>query len=212
MEGEDVKDGAGQGRRWFLVRHGATVGDSDNRFHGSGDVALSLQGKAQVLALAPFFARVRPVAVVHSPLSRARDSALYLAQALGWKVPFVAKEGLRELDFGKCEGMTRREIEEAFPEFARLWKRGGGFDAFPGGEDLRSFGKRVERAVRELEGDYPSGDLVVVAHKGVLRRVVWTLIGKDRPESREFDPPLGSLSILGEGPGGWVLEESGRIG
>ena len=202
----------GKGCRWFLVRHGATVGDSDNRFHGSGDVALSLQGKVQVQALAPFFQGVRPAALIHSPLSRARDSALYLAQALGWTVPLVAKEDLRELDFGDCEGMTRREIEEAFPEFAQLWKTGKGYDAFPGGENLQAFSARVSRAVREMEREFPGQDLVVVAHKGVLRRVLWTLLGKDRPEVRAFNPPLGSLSILRKGPAGWILEDSGRIG
>ncbi len=202
----------GKGCRWFLVRHGATVGDSDNRFHGSGDVALSLQGKVQVQALAPFFQGVRPAALVHSPLSRARDSALYLAQALGWTVPLVAKEDLRELDFGDCEGMTRREIEEAFPEFAQLWKTGKGYEAFPGGENLQAFSERVSRAVREMEREFPGQDLVVVAHKGVLRRILWVLLGKDRPEVRAFNPPLGSLSILRKGPAGWILEDSGRIG
>ncbi len=201
-----------EGFRWFLVRHGATVGDSDNRFHGSGDVALSLQGKVQVQALAPFFQGVRPAAVVHSPLSRARDSALYLAQAVGWNVPLLPKEGLRELDFGACEGMTRKEIEEAFPEFAKLWKSGEGYDAFPGGENLGEFGDRVSRAVREMEQEFPEKDLVVVAHKGVLRRILWTLLGKERPEVRAFNPPLGSVSILRKGPAGWILEDSGRIG
>jgi len=207
-----VKGPSVEGCRWFLVRHGATVGDSDNRFHGSGDVALSLQGKVQVQALAPFFQGVLPAAVVHSPLSRARDSALYLAQALGWSVPLVVKEELRELDFGDCEGMTRREIEEAFPEFAGIWKSGKKYDSFPGGENLADFGERVARAVREMEGEFPGKDLVVVAHKGVLRRILWTLLGKDRPEVRAFNPPLGSLSILRKEPEGWILEDSGRIG
>ncbi len=204
---------AGGELRWYLVRHGATVGDSENRFHGRGDVALSLQGKAQVEALAPFFLGVRPVVLVHSPLSRARDSALYLARAAGWtQVPLVEKEGLRELDFGRCEGMTRGEIEEAFPEFAALWRTGKGYDSFPGGESLRAFTERVAGAVRELEEEYPRGDLVMVAHKGVLRRVLWALVGREDPGVRSFNPPLGSLTVIRKEEEGWILESAPRIG
>ena len=62
-------------RRIVLLRHGETVGNSRERFHGNSDVALSDEGRAQVRAAAKRLATEVFEVVAASPLRRAWQSA-----------------------------------------------------------------------------------------------------------------------------------------
>ena len=65
-------------RRIVLLRHGDTVGNSRERFHGSGDVALSDEGRDQVRAAGRRLATEVFDLVASSPLRRAWQSAALL--------------------------------------------------------------------------------------------------------------------------------------
>ncbi len=183
--------------RVWLVRHGETEGQSSIRYHGQNDVLLSDLGRQQIRALIPLFAGIDPVRVVHSPLSRAAESARILQKAHGWnQASLQVEERLREISFGHCEGMTAEEIEAAHPEFWAQHQRGEA-DAFPGGESKVTFAARVQRAVREHAESHPSGDLVVVAHRGIVRQSLRELLAlpKALEPEHKFSVRLGSLSV-----------------
>ena len=193
-------------RRWFLIRHGATIGDSDLRFHGISDIPLSTEGEDQMNALSLMLEGIKPQGIIHSPLSRSRQSAEILKKRLGWETPLLEMKGLTEIDFGKCEGLTEQEIKEKFPDFYNDWKVKKNYESFPGGEKLEEFKERVYSVVEELLFKFPEGDLIIVAHKGVLRRILWALVGEEDEEIKTFNPPLGSLSMVEEeNSGRWVL-------
>ena len=107
-----------EGRRLFLVRHGETEGQSSIRYHGRNDVLLSESGRQQARALLGPLAGIRPVAVVHSPLQRARESARILLAGLGLAEELLEEdEDLIEVAFGDIEGMT----EGPFSLMGRFW-------------------------------------------------------------------------------------------
>lgn len=194
-------------RRLWLVRHGETEGQSSVRFHGKNDVPLSELGRVQIRALAPLLRGLEPLAVVHSPLVRASESAAILARAHGWSPTLLQHdERLREISFGDCEGMTAEEIAARFPDFWAKNQRGE-TEGFPGGERRADFAARTAAAAREWMAG-PAGDVVVVAHRGTVRQVLRTLLGvpfecKDpRPDLRVR---LGSLSVARRDPP-WAIE------
>ncbi|MDU6251985.1 MAG: histidine phosphatase family protein, partial [Cutibacterium avidum] len=61
--------------RIVLVRHGETEFNADGRLQGQLDIPLSSVGIAQAEAVAPVIAGMDPVAIVSSPLVRARVTA-----------------------------------------------------------------------------------------------------------------------------------------
>jgi broad specificity phosphatase PhoE len=192
-------------RRLWLVRHGETEGQSSIRYHGSNDVRLSDEGRAQIRALAPLLAGVDFAQVVHSPLQRAAESAAILGERLGLpRERFVVDERLREISFGDCEGMTAEEIAAAHPEF---WSehRAGRADAFPGGESRAHFAARVRAAIRERATGAWAGDLLVVAHRGIVRHGLHALLGEPGHGLDPYAVALGSVSIVRD-DGGWRLE------
>jgi broad specificity phosphatase PhoE len=187
-------------RRLVLVRHGETDGQSSIRYFGSTDVELSAQGRAQMRALASALA-MEPSAidvVVTSPMKRARDSARILAG----RAPVDILDELREIHFGRWEGMTREEIEAMDPILAKDWQAGAEGFEYPGGEARAAFTARVKEGLRRLLA-LPARGAVVVSHKGVIRTIVKELTGEALP--REL-PAVGSLVLVTrDGSGRWFL-------
>ena len=196
----------GSERRLWLVRHGETEGQSSIRYHGSNDVPLSDLGRQQVRELAPLLEGVRFDHVVHSPLCRAAESAALLVAGLRLAPGSVrVDERLREICFGDAEGMTREEIDAAFPTFWADYETGAR-DAFPGGEPRAAFAARVAAAATALAAEPWQGDVLLVAHRGIVKHAICALLGVEDPPLAAFAVELASLSVLREDAGRWQLE------
>ncbi len=199
-------------QRLWLVRHGETTGESSVRYHGSNDVPLSELGRAQVGRLAPLLAGVEFVRVVHSPLSRAAESATILAERLGIaRERLVVDERLREISFGACEGLTRAEIEARFPDFWRDYQANR-LDRFPGGEARHEFATRATAAVADWVQHHAAGDLLVVAHRGIVRMALCHLLGVPPTGHDPFAVALGSLTVVRRDADRWHVELLGECG
>ena len=102
-----------------------------------------------------------------SDLSRAAQTAEPIAGALG--VPLHADPALRERHYGAFEGRTHDELAQQEVEAWGRWRaREPDFELPGGGESLRAFHARVERALLGLAARYPAATVVAVAHGGVL--------------------------------------------
>lgn len=180
--------------RLHLVRHGETEGQSSVRYWGATDVPLSAVGRAQIERLRPLLATAAVSRVVHSPLVRAAEGARILAASLATAPTMVAERDFREIDFGDCEGLTREEIAERHPQWFACWQRGE-VDGFPGGEPFAAFAARVAAAAERVLAGCDRGELLVVAHRGVIRRIAEHLL-RDPEGGERFGTSLGSLSTI----------------
>ena len=105
--------------RVFLVRHGATVLSAEDRFAGATDVELSDEGRKQASGLAERLADEPITAVYASPMKRTRETASILASPHGLNLRAV--DGLREIDHGRWEGLTRAEVEQLHDAEYAAW-------------------------------------------------------------------------------------------
>src|SRR6202008_828978 len=105
--------------RVFMVRHGATVLSAEDRFAGATDVELSDEGREQTRRLAERLSDTKIKAIYASPLGRTIETATILAAPHHLEVQTC--DGLREISHGRWEQLTRREVEERFPEEAAEW-------------------------------------------------------------------------------------------
>src|ERR1700736_1782926 len=108
--------------RVFMVRHGATVLSAEDRFAGATDVELSDEGREQTRRLAERLSGEKIAAVFASPLGRTVETASILAAP--HKLEVQTRDGLREINHGRWEQMTRREVGQKFPEEAAEGERG----------------------------------------------------------------------------------------
>jgi broad specificity phosphatase PhoE len=180
-------------RRLVLIRHGETVGQSSIRFHGSSDIELSDEGRAQMREVARGLRTEVFDLIVASPLRRSWESARILSGG----APVRLEPDFREVDFGRWEGLTREEIEASDPVLYRDWQQKSPDFQFPGGEARAAFRARVDRGLGRLR-DSGAANILVAAHKGLIRVATEALLGAPL----DGDIPLGGAVALTRGANG----------
>jgi broad specificity phosphatase PhoE len=181
--------------RLLLVRHGATTLSAEDRFAGSTDVPLSDEGRHQAAGLA---ARLRhePLAAVYcSPMRRTIETAAIIAEPHG-TAP-VTKPGLREIDHGHWEGLTRQDVESRFGDEYARWDADPFTVAPQGGECGVDVMARALPVIRAIVESHVGQRVLVVSHKATIRLIISSLLGFDARGYRDrLDQAPACLSIL----------------
>ncbi|MFT3958419.1 MAG: histidine phosphatase family protein [Desulfovibrio sp.] len=156
----------------WLVRHGMLPPNPERRMVGARDIPLSAEGREQIRLLAQqFMPKVQGAlgAVICSDLDRCRETAAILLEALPHgRPPQHVEPGLREIDLGLWQGMTKAEIERAWP--GAYAARGQDMAHFcpPQGESFMQAQRRALAAVARWRRLYPGATLLMVSHAGIL--------------------------------------------
>ena len=181
--------------RVFLIRHGATVLSAEDRFAGATDVALSDLGRQQAEGLANRLTNEKIAAVYASPMGRTVETAKILAEP--HNIEIQTRDGLREISHGHWEQLTRREVEERFPEEAAEWEKDPFTFAPQGGESGLAVTARALPVLLELVRQNSGVTILVVSHKATIRLLISSLLGFDPRRYRDnLDLKPASLSIV----------------
>src|SRR5437773_5305390 len=181
--------------RVFMVRHGATVLSAEDRFAGATDVALSDEGREQTRRLADRLSHEKIMAIYASPLGRTVETASILAAP--HKLEVQTRDGFREINHGRWEQMTRREVEEKFPEEAAEWEKDPYTFAPLGGESGLAVTARALPALIELVRANDGRNILVVSHKATIRLLLSSLLGFDPRRYRDnLDQDAAALNIV----------------
>jgi broad specificity phosphatase PhoE len=157
----------------ILVRHGATAFTTSGRYQGHRDEPLSEEGREQARVLgarllSTWSADVTRARVWTSDLMRARETAWL---ALG-RDGFQTDSRLRELSFGRFEGLTAREIEEREPEVYKVWL---GTPEMSGGESLAQLRSRLQHWLDEITNEEA---VLAFTHGGAIRMLLSIVTGE----------------------------------
>ncbi len=163
--------------RVYLVRHGATVLSAEDRFAGSSDVELSAEGRRQAERLAARLSDDPLAAVYASPMRRTVDTASTLAKSHG--IAVETRDGLREIDHGRWEGLRRADVEVRFAQEYAAWQADPYTFAPEGGESGLDVAARALPVVRTIVQAHEGASVVVVSHKATIRLVISALLGID---------------------------------
>jgi probable phosphoglycerate mutase len=181
--------------RLYLVRHGATPLTAEDRFSGAANVYLSDEGRAQVEHLAHRLADDNISAIYSSPLDRTMETASIIARH--HKITPIPNDGLREISHGHWEGLSRKEVEEQFPEEYNTWESDPFTFAPDGGESGISVLARALPVIREFVVTNADKNVLVVSHKATLRLIISSLLGFDTRGYRDrLDQAPACLNIL----------------
>ena len=181
--------------RIYLVRHGATALTEEDRFAGATEVLLSDEGRRQVEALAERLHGDTLDAVYASPLDRTMETA----RAIGAPHGLEPREepDLREIDYGRLEGLTRDEVERDFTEEYDAWQEDPLTVAPEGGESGIQVLARALPVMRRIVQQHRHRSVLVVSLKGTNRLLVSSLLGFDARGYRDrLDQSPAGLTIL----------------
>ena len=147
----------------YIVRHGETVWNVENKICGMTDSPLTEKGcqQARELGRKVKESGVHIDEILYSPLSRAADTAKAVAEATG--LPARCEPRLREQCFGRYEGTPRdgEEFRISKTHFA---------DRYDGGESMMQLAQRIYNLLDELK-EQQDKTYILVAHNGIARVV-----------------------------------------
>lgn len=176
----------------YIVRHGETWANAEQRYLGSLDPALTERGRQQALVLGAQLPRHIDMLIV-SPRVRAVETASILNEGL--KLSPEIMDCFRERDVGVFEGLTQAEARERYPQLwslniTRQW------DAGPTeGESISEVVTRVRDGLAELAWKYPSKSVLLVAH-GFVAKVIRALARGDFSDFYQWQLSNGALLAL----------------
>ena len=180
--------------RLFLVRHGNTKLNSAERFWGQTDVELGAGGVRQAEQLRDRLASEKIDVIYSSNLCRATETARIIAA--NHQADIIICAELREVNFGKLEGLTFKEVSQLYPEVTEAWTKNSPTLKYPGGESVAQLNNRVSKFLKRLEKHTPEETILIVAHSAPLRMLICHLLGIEIQHWRQLRLELASLSIL----------------
>jgi uncharacterized phosphatase len=189
---------------FYLIRHGESEWNAENRLCGRSDVPLSEAGRRQAKSLAE---RLKPMAfeaLYSSPLERALETARLISESVALQP--LPDPRLVELDYGQWEGKTPAEIMENDLKTFRAWEANPAQVAPPDGESGLEAQQRVVSFLDSLAAEHPQGHVLVVFHKTVCRLAICHALGMPPSEyRRRLVLDNAALSIIQARPYGWQL-------
>ncbi len=202
-------------RRVYLIRHGSTELNSEDRIRGQCNVPLSAEGREEIARLAGLLASSNIQFLVSSDLDRAKETAEAVAGPLGASVATTAL--LRPWDVGKFTG---RDAALVTPQLLALARDTPNKPA-PGGESFNSFKSRAFQGVR-VALHASEAPLALVTHHRVERLLASWLAagarsdlelaldvmftrGEPPAHAEQLALPLGELeNVGGSSPGSYA--------
>ena len=205
--------------RLLLIRHGEIDCNRQARFCGITNPPLNKTGRAQAGQLRKLLRRERVhpeqagsprrvhrerVDLVYaSPLRRARETA---AIVFGKRRIFLSPD-LQEINFGKIETLTLREVRERYQSFYRQWLASPEKAKAPGGESVTRCRQRVWRFFHRLTRNKSNQNktIALVMHGGSIKLLLSKILRWGTRGFWSFHPEPASVTTIEYGAGKFCL-------
>lgn len=190
----------------YLIRHGQTDWNAENRLQGQADTDLNETGRNQAWgngrALCELIADPGMFDFIASPMRRTRETMERVRAAMGLDPNgYLTDPRLVEVHFGDWQGHTFAELEAVDPGcFARREADKWGFT--PPGEGAESYAALALRVQPWLEA--LDRDTVCVTHGGVLRAVFLLTGALDANAAAMLTVPQDRILRLRDGALEWL--------
>jgi broad specificity phosphatase PhoE len=148
----------------YLIRHGQTTGDLEDRYGGDYDDHLTEHGKEQSRELAQKLKHSGIEIIFCSPKIRAQETAIIIAKEIDCQVEVV--DDVRERNmYGILTGMVKSEAKEKYPEYVEALKQHR--HSVPESEDYDHFGERIRNALDAIaKSDHQT--IGILSHGGPI--------------------------------------------
>ena len=151
----------------YLIRHGETTGDLEDRYGGAYDDHLTERGHEQIQSTATKLVDTKIEVLLTSPLIRAKETAEIISKELDINVRVL--DGLQERNYGVLGGLTKAEALEKYPEAVEFHKDPRNTD--PQGESWQAFNERVIGTFTAI-AERDKGVVALVSHGGPIKTIL----------------------------------------
>jgi broad specificity phosphatase PhoE len=175
-----------------LVRHAASHGAG--KFLGQKDEPLTAEGRQQLKGLVRKLSKFRFHAVFASDLARAVETARRAARRQN--LALQIRPGLREMHFGRWQGLSWKQIQRRDPRGTNRWLKHFPSQAIPGAEPFRQFKTRVKAELKSIVDANRGRCVLVVTHAGVIRVALADALGMKDENIFRLAQEFCALNVL----------------
>ncbi|MDD2370733.1 MAG: histidine phosphatase family protein [Firmicutes bacterium] len=174
----------------YLIRHGETSWNLEERFQGTTNTDLTKTGLKQGKLLAKSLERTTFKNIYTSPLNRARITAEFI----GDKTNCIVQEDLdfKEISFGDWEGLTTTQIRNKYPWMDKWFIDPSLYD-IPNSDNLNEEKNRLKERLIKIANESKGHNTAIVSHAGIIRLSL--LAALDLPLSYYWRFVFGNTSI-----------------
>jgi broad specificity phosphatase PhoE len=179
---------------FYIMRHGETVANIEGIVAGVLDTPLTQRGREQAEKVRAILTALsfKPKLIVHSDLSRTRDTATIINEKM--KLPVLEKASISERNLGDWAGIPLKDYFDRCKSGLQPLN----------GEAMEAFEHRVMRGFGEIL-DLSNEPILIITHAGVFRAFV-TYYGYKSNNAKNcalyaFTPETGNAQLP------WKIEQ-----
>ncbi len=146
----------------YLIRHGETEWNLQQRYQGQQDIPLNENGLKQAQTVADKLNGKEFSALYSSDLIRAVQTAQSISKKV--KLPIISTPALREINQGEWEGKYIKDVLASNGEQVRAVYQNPYSARKPGGESIAEVADRVYRCLDSLSEQHDNETIIVVSH------------------------------------------------
>ena len=170
----------------YVVRHGETIWNKENRVQGITDIELTEKGIKEAYNLKELVETLNIDIVISSPLKRAIQTAKILVDS---KLPINTDDRIKERDWGMNEGANIDEVDKWDCWDVILNTKVQNIEC------IQDFMYRVSDFIEDIKIKYKNKKVLVVTHSAVIR-VIHYLLGKIPEDANLSRLDIPNLRIL----------------
>ncbi|MGE7945662.1 histidine phosphatase family protein [Lysinibacillus sp. NPDC093688] len=194
---------------FYLVRHGETMWNKEQRLQGWLDSPLSENGILQTEKLRDHLKNISFTAAFSSSSGRAKETLQILLTDL--QLPINYEDNLREIFLGDWQGKKVEDIMTSHPDYELYTNYPGQFVA----THTESFGMVTERAMcslKKIAEKYPENNVLIVSHAVTIKCIINAILGRsvDKLWAEPFINGT-SVTIIEQVDQQWLVKEIGNI-
>ncbi|OXS75034.1 phosphoglycerate mutase [Lysinibacillus sp. KCTC 33748] len=194
---------------FYLVRHGETMWNKEQRLQGWLDSPLSKNGILHAEKLRDHLKNINFTAAYSSSSGRAKETMQILLADR--QLPIYDEDNLREIFLGDWQGKTVEDIVISFPDYELYTDYPGQFVA----THTESFGTVTERAIftlKKIAEKYPENHVLIVSHAVTIKCIINAILGRS-VDQLWAEPFINgtSVTIIEKVDQQWLVQEIGNI-
>lgn len=180
---------------FYIVRHGQTNWNILGKTQGHGNSDLTHKGEEQAKELAESLCKNHNIDYIFSSdLGRAVQTAQILGKSLNIQVNETP--ALREMGFGKWEGLLIDEIKNEYADVYKTWRNEPHLVNIPEGETLHVIKERVDNFISELNKKYDNKHILLVTHSVTVRVMLLSFLNSGMENIYRIKQDNTALNIV----------------
>lgn len=178
----------------YIIRHGQTVWNLENRKQGHSDSPLTLKGIEQAGNVCDILKKenldYQKCHIFVSPLFRTKQYAQIILENLKINKKLVSEEYLiKEHGFGAWEGLTQDEVDKLFPkETEKRMQDRWNYIIHGGGESYEIISRRAEQFLKKINFNNDK-NIILICHEMVSKMLRYNLLGLSKNEALDLNHP-----------------------